>query len=181
MLVLLGLHALAAVLAPGLVRSLGRRAFGVLALVPAASFVLIATRAPAALAGGASEERFRRAVGIGTVGVLFFGLDGRVTDANGAFERMSGQSRDELLALGDWELLTPPEFRGATARAASLSPSMPRPRWLTSKRMPGNPPASPRRRLAISMASERMRAQRNSFMRPLNVFMSFRSSSSMEA
>ena len=66
----------------------------------------------------ASEERFRRAIGIGTVGVLFFGLDGRMTDANTAFERMSGYSRDELLAL-DWKVLTPPEFMGATGRAAA--------------------------------------------------------------
>ena len=66
----------------------------------------------------ASEKRFRRAIGIGTVGVLFFGLDGRMTDANAAFERMSGYSRDELLAL-DWKVLTPPEFMGATGRAAA--------------------------------------------------------------
>jgi two-component system sensor kinase FixL len=67
----------------------------------------------------ASEERFRRAVGIGTVGVLFFGLDGRMTDANAAFERMSGYSRGELVAIEDWEALTPPEFMEATARAAA--------------------------------------------------------------
>jgi PAS domain S-box-containing protein len=51
----------------------------------------------------ASEERFRRAMGIGTVGVLFFGLDGRITDANAAFERMSGYSRGRALAIEDWE------------------------------------------------------------------------------
>ena len=67
----------------------------------------------------ASEERFRRAMGIGTVGVLFFRLDGRITDANAAFERMSSYARDELLALKGWEVLTPPEFMGATARAAA--------------------------------------------------------------
>jgi two-component system, LuxR family, sensor kinase FixL len=58
-------------------------------------------------------------VGIGTVGVLFFGLDGRMTDANAAFERMSGYSRGELAAIEDWEALTPPEFMEATARAAA--------------------------------------------------------------
>ena len=67
----------------------------------------------------ASEERFRRAMGIGTVGVHFFGLDGRVTDANRAFERMSGYTRGELLALGDRKVLTPPEFSDATGRAAA--------------------------------------------------------------
>src|SRR3954452_24657042 len=67
----------------------------------------------------ANEERFRRAMGIGTVGVLFFTLDGRMTEANEAFERMSGYSRDELIACEHWETLTPPEFRQATARAAA--------------------------------------------------------------
>jgi len=50
--------------------------------------------------------------------VLFFCLDGRMTDANTAFERMSGYSRDELRAV-DWKVLTPPEFMGATGRAAA--------------------------------------------------------------
>src|SRR4051812_8112528 len=67
----------------------------------------------------ANEERFRRAMGIGTVGVLFFNLNGRMTDANAAFERMSSYSRDELIACEHWETLTPPEFREATARAAA--------------------------------------------------------------
>ena len=41
------------------------------------------TRANECLA--ASEKRFRRAMGIGTVGALFFNLNGRMTDANAAF------------------------------------------------------------------------------------------------
>ncbi len=65
----------------------------------------------------ASDERLRRAMSIGTVGVLFFNLDGRMTHANEAFERMSGYSRGELLTL-DWRVLTPPEFMEATALAA---------------------------------------------------------------
>ncbi len=65
----------------------------------------------------ASEERFRRAMSIGTVGVLFFTLDGRMTHANEAFERMSGYRRDELFTL-DWRVLTPTEFMEATALAA---------------------------------------------------------------
>jgi PAS domain S-box-containing protein len=68
---------------------------------------------------GAGEERFRRAIGIGTVGVLFFTLDGRVTDANAAFERMSGYTRNELRALSDWVHLTRPEFLDVTERAAA--------------------------------------------------------------
>jgi PAS domain S-box-containing protein len=38
-----------------------------------------------------SEERFRRALDIETVGVAFFGVDGTVTHANQAFLTMSGQ------------------------------------------------------------------------------------------
>ncbi len=48
-------------------------------------------------------------MGIGTVGVLFFSLDGYMSDANAAFERLSGYGREELLS-GDWQVLTPPEF-----------------------------------------------------------------------
>lgn len=65
----------------------------------------------------ASEERFRHAMNIGTVGVLFFRLDGRMSDANAAFERMTGYTRDELLACVLWEALIPPEFKAETARA----------------------------------------------------------------
>ena len=66
----------------------------------------------------ASEERFRRAMDIGTVGVLFFRLDGRVLDANAAFERLVGYTAEALRALPDWLALTPPEFRASTAHAA---------------------------------------------------------------
>ena len=56
MLVLIGVHALTALLAPGLVRTLGRRAFALLALAPAAAFAWILTRLPIVLAGGQVEE-----------------------------------------------------------------------------------------------------------------------------
>ena len=56
MLVLVGAHAVAAVAAPGLVRVLGRRAFAVLALVPAAAFVWILAQLPAVLAGAAPTQ-----------------------------------------------------------------------------------------------------------------------------
>ncbi|HEY2224340.1 Na+/H+ antiporter subunit A [Actinomycetospora sp.] len=58
MLVLIGAHALAALLAPTLVHALGRRAFLVLALVPAAAFVWILTRLPTVLTGGEVAEGF---------------------------------------------------------------------------------------------------------------------------
>jgi multicomponent Na+:H+ antiporter subunit A len=57
-LVLIGVHALAALLAPTLVRAVGRRAFVVLALVPAAAFVWTLTRLPTVLAGGEIREGF---------------------------------------------------------------------------------------------------------------------------
>lgn len=65
------------------------------------------------------QERLRRALSIETVGVLFFDLDGRMRDANAAFERMSGYTRDELKAALHWSRLTAPEFLDVTARAAS--------------------------------------------------------------
>lgn len=65
-----------------------------------------------------SEERFRRALSIETVGVLYFSLDGRLLDANRALERMSGYSREQLRSLGDWKVLTPREFMERTLRAA---------------------------------------------------------------
>ncbi|NMO91876.1 Na+/H+ antiporter subunit A [Actinomycetospora sp. TBRC 11914] len=58
MLVVLGVHALAALLAPALVRTLGRRAFALLALVPAAACAWIATRLPTVVAGGTVTEGF---------------------------------------------------------------------------------------------------------------------------
>ncbi len=73
-------------------------------------------RAEAALR--ASEERVRKAISIDTVGVLFFNLDGRVLDANAAFEHWVGYSADELRDGVPWQVLTPPEFMAATQRAA---------------------------------------------------------------
>jgi PAS domain S-box-containing protein len=69
--------------------------------------------------GSAIEERLKRALSIETVGVLFFDLDGRMRDANPAFERMSGYSRDELKQSVHWSRLTAPEFLDVTARAAN--------------------------------------------------------------
>ena len=66
----------------------------------------------------ASEARLRTAVSIETVGVLFFTLAGRILDANDAFCRMVGYSREELLHTTHWEMLTPPEFLAITERAA---------------------------------------------------------------
>lgn len=64
-----------------------------------------------------SEKRLQNAISIDTVGVLFFALDGGISHANEAFERMSGYSQDDLHDT-DWEDLTPPEFMDATERKA---------------------------------------------------------------
>ena len=42
-----------------------------------------------------SEERLRRTLEIETISVLFFNIDGRITDANGAFLRMTGYTRED--------------------------------------------------------------------------------------
>ncbi len=78
----------------------------------------ITERKRAEVALRASEQRLRKAISIDTVGVLFFSLDGRMRDANPAFERMSGFRADELRAGVHWESLTPPEYMAATQRAA---------------------------------------------------------------
>lgn len=57
-----------------------------------------------------SEERLQKAISIETVGVLFFNLNGQISDANDAFLRMSGYSRDELINMTNWQVLTAPEF-----------------------------------------------------------------------
>ncbi len=64
----------------------------------------------------ASEALLQKAFAIDTVGVLFFTAEGRMTNANPAFARLSGYSREQLLALPT-SVLTPPEFADVTARA----------------------------------------------------------------
>ncbi|HYI84718.1 MAG TPA: PAS domain S-box protein [Acetobacteraceae bacterium] len=64
-----------------------------------------------------SEERFRRVSEIETVGVIFFDTEGRITDANAAFLRMSGFAREDLEAGRlRWDELTPPEWMPQTLR-----------------------------------------------------------------
>ena len=64
------------------------------------------------------EERFRNALEIGTVGVIFFDNAGAITDANDAFLRMGGYSREDLEAGRlRWDELTPPEWVAASRRA----------------------------------------------------------------
>jgi PAS domain S-box-containing protein len=59
----------------------------------------------------ASEERFRRALAIETVGVIFFTVDGQITAANDAFLRMAGYTQADVNAgRVRWDELTAPEF-----------------------------------------------------------------------
>ncbi len=65
-----------------------------------------------------SEERFRSALEIGTVGAIYFDMDGRLTDANDAFLRMGGYSRDDLESGRlTWQRLTPAEWMPDSERA----------------------------------------------------------------
>jgi PAS domain S-box-containing protein len=64
-----------------------------------------------------SEERFRRIAEIETVGVIVFDTDGRITDGNAAFLRMSGFTRADLEAGRlRWDKLTPPEWMPQSLR-----------------------------------------------------------------
>ncbi|WP_445504702.1 PAS domain S-box protein [Microvirga sp. G4-2] len=66
----------------------------------------------------ASETRFRTALEIETVGVIYLDLAGRIIDANDAFLAMGGYSRDDLEAGRlTWQGLTPPEWMEASERA----------------------------------------------------------------
>jgi diguanylate cyclase (GGDEF)-like protein/PAS domain S-box-containing protein len=65
-----------------------------------------------------SEERLRRAIGIETVGVIFFKVDGSITDSNDAFLQMSGYSRADLeQGKVRWDVMTPPEWMPHSLKA----------------------------------------------------------------
>ena len=66
----------------------------------------------------ASEERFRAALTIETVGAIFFDPEGKLTDANDTFLKMSGHTRADL-ETGEltWRRLTPPEWIADSERA----------------------------------------------------------------
>jgi PAS domain S-box-containing protein len=77
---------------------------------------LARARKEAESARRAGDERLRRAISIETVGVIFFDLDGAIRDANDAFLRISGYSRDEV-RNGEirWEHLNLPELNPNSA------------------------------------------------------------------
>ncbi len=65
-----------------------------------------------------SEARFRHVVEANIVGVSFSTFDGKITDANDAYLKMVGYTREELLAgLVRWDEMTPPEYKHLDERA----------------------------------------------------------------
>jgi PAS domain S-box-containing protein len=65
-----------------------------------------------------SEERFRAALEIETVGAIYIDQSGTIIDANDAFLRMSGFEREDITAKTlDWQKLTPSEWQGPAERA----------------------------------------------------------------
>ncbi|EKV25977.1 Chemotaxis protein methyltransferase CheR [Caenispirillum salinarum AK4] len=65
-----------------------------------------------------SEQRFRKAMDIETVGMIFWDQEIRIVDCNDAFFRMSGYDRGEIAGL-HWADLTPPEFYAASENAVA--------------------------------------------------------------
>ncbi len=66
-----------------------------------------------------SEAKFRRLFESNLVGVAFWNAEGFITDANDAYLRLVGYSRQEFDALGkiQWRSLTPPEYNDVDNRA----------------------------------------------------------------
>jgi len=59
-----------------------------------------------------SEARFRRVVDSNMIGIIFWNINGQITDANQAFLNLVGYTRDDLFfqKIG-WQTMTPPEYR----------------------------------------------------------------------
>ena len=71
----------------------------------------ISARKEAEAALRESESRMRRIMDSNMVGIFFWKLDGRITEANDRFLEMVGYSRADLLAgKVSWSAMTPPEY-----------------------------------------------------------------------
>ncbi|MCA1788401.1 MAG: PAS domain S-box protein, partial [Thioalkalivibrio sp.] len=69
----------------------------------------------------ASEQRLRRMLNVDGVGVLIFDGSGTLIEANDAFLRMTGHSRDEVEARAlTWRVMTPPEHVAESERQMQL-------------------------------------------------------------
>lgn len=80
-----------------------------------------------------SETRFRKLAESGIIGITIADVHGNILEANDAYIKMVGYSREELLR-GDvrWADLTPPKFAGQAARAVEqLRASGVAPLWET--------------------------------------------------
>jgi PAS domain S-box-containing protein len=67
-----------------------------------------------------SEERYRSISESGFISIAFFTTDGRITEANDAWLRLMGVSRQELAAgLVRWDQLTAPEWLARTRQAVA--------------------------------------------------------------
>ena len=65
-----------------------------------------------------SEARLRKVVESNVIGVFFAGLDGRILEANEAFLKLIGYSREDLGSGAlRWDSITPPEFEELDQRA----------------------------------------------------------------
>lgn len=78
----------------------------------------IAEREQAVQTMQASEARIRRLVESNIIGVCFWGADDQITDANEAFLRIVGYSREDIRRGGvRFHLMSPPEYQSADERA----------------------------------------------------------------
>lgn len=66
-----------------------------------------------------SRARFKRLFDVNMIGICFWGVDGKVVEANEEYLRIVGVPREEFDRRGylDWRTLTPPEYRAADDRA----------------------------------------------------------------
>jgi PAS domain S-box-containing protein len=71
----------------------------------------ITARTEAREALEASERRLRQVIESDMIGILFWDVSGRITDANAAYLGMLGYTRSELeTGALQWDAMTPPEF-----------------------------------------------------------------------
>jgi PAS domain S-box-containing protein len=106
-----------------LLESLGRfasAAYQALASIDDLTFQIAAReKAEAALRELATglEAKLRRLVDSNIIGIVIYGLDGRILEANDAFLRIVGYGRDDLVSgRVSWRELTPAEYRDADDR-----------------------------------------------------------------
>lgn len=65
-----------------------------------------------------SEARFRRIVESNMIGIIFWKSDGQIVDANDAYLKTVGYTREELIeGKVNWIEMTPPEYRRHDAHA----------------------------------------------------------------